>query len=91
MPPKALLGVTGPNLLSNAGGSGCIINCLHLPCSKEGKLAAEEAIPYFAPPTFTSEFDMLTIGRTSAAAISNAVASPFPFTEELEHVTVTLK
>lgn len=56
-----------------------------------GKLAAEEAIPYFEPPTFTSEFDMLTIGRTSAAAISNAVASPFPFTGELEHITVTLK
>jgi arylsulfatase len=47
-------------------------------------------VPWFEPPTFTSEYDTMTIGRAPLARIGESIAGPFAFTGTLGHVRVTL-
>ncbi|ARS28258.1 arylsulfatase [Sphingomonas sp. KC8] len=56
-----------------------------------GAVVAEAEIPHFEPPTFTSEYDMFTVGRATEAAISQTVKGPAPFTGELRQVCVTIQ
>lgn len=56
-----------------------------------GELAGNARITHFSPPTFTSEYDMLTIGRAPNAKISETIAGPSEFSGTLEFVRVSLK
>ncbi len=58
--------------------------------SVTGQEAVTAAMPWFEPPTFTSEYDMLTVGRTSQARIGETVVGPFPFTGTIDEVRITL-
>ncbi|WP_176594323.1 arylsulfatase [Sphingobium sp. EM0848] len=58
--------------------------------SLNGTVVAEAEIPYFEPPTFTSEYDMFTIGRNGEAAISPSMQGTAAFSGDLREVRVTL-
>lgn len=56
-----------------------------------GEAAGSARLTHFSPPTFTSEYDMMTIGRASSARIVEGITGPTPFSGELKFVRVTLK
>ena len=56
-----------------------------------GELAGNARITHFSPPTFTSEYDTLTIGRAPNAKIDETIAGPSEFSGTLESVLVSLK
>ncbi|WOK37525.1 arylsulfatase [Sphingomonas sp. C3-2] len=56
-----------------------------------GELAGNARITHFSPPTFTSEYDTLTIGRAPNAKIGETIAGPSEFSGTLESVRVSLK
>ena len=56
-----------------------------------GELAGNARITHFSPPTFTSEYDTLTIGRAPNAKIGDTIAGPSEFSGTLESVRVSLK
>lgn len=58
--------------------------------SINGQDTVTASVPWFEPPTFTSEYDMMMIGRAPLARIAANVKGPFPFTSTIDHIRVKL-
>lgn len=56
-----------------------------------GEAAGQARITHFSPPTFTSEYDVMTVGRAPLGKIGEDIVGPAPFSGKLESVQVSLK